>query len=136
MGALSEGPELGRWATATGATPRRPPSARQLVPPQGRGPDVDHRLWVLGMGVLFFILSIILAAKLPGGFVRSRTSRSTVTVQLPPGATLAETDSAVQRINRELMKRQVASVYSSVGSATTSFGPGGGVRPARCAAPT
>lgn len=88
----------------------------------------DHRLWVLGMGVLFFFLSIFMATKLPGEFIPVEDiSRSTVTVQLPPGATLAETDSAVQRINRELMKRpEVESVYSSVGSATTSFGPGGG----------
>ena len=88
----------------------------------------DHRLWVMGMGTLFFIFSIFLAAQLPGEFIPVEDiSRSTVTVQLPPGTTLDETDAAVSRINAALMERpEVRSVYSSIGSATVSFGPGGG----------
>ena len=88
----------------------------------------DHRLWVLGFGTLFFVGSLVLAGFLPGEFIPAEDqSRSTLTVQLPPGATLQETDHTVQRINRTLMERpEVKSVYSSIGSASVSFGPGGG----------
>ncbi len=88
----------------------------------------DHRIWSLGMGLLFFIGSLVLASFLPSEFIPVEDiSRSTVTVQLPPGSTLEETDASVQRINRVLLQRpEVASVYSSIGSATVSFGPGGG----------
>jgi HAE1 family hydrophobic/amphiphilic exporter-1 len=89
---------------------------------------LDHRVWVLGMGSVFFIFSIGLAAMLPGEFIPVEDiSRSTLTVQFAPGTTLDETDRAVQRINGELLKQpEVKSVYSSIGSATVSFGPGGG----------
>lgn len=88
----------------------------------------DHRIWTLIMGLLFFVGSIGLALRLPGEFIPVEDiSRSSITVQLPPGSTLEETDASVQRINRILLQRpEVASVYSSVGSATVSFGPGGG----------
>lgn len=88
----------------------------------------DHRIWVLGMGTVFFVFSIFLASQLPGEFIPVEDiSRSTVTVQMAPGTTLDETDAAVERITDELMAQpEVRSVYSSIGSATVSFGPGGG----------
>lgn len=88
----------------------------------------DHRIWVVGFGTLFFVGSLGLAAMLPGEFIPAEDiSRSSLKVQLPPGATLQETDETVQRINRVLLARpEVKSVYSSVGSASVSFGPGGG----------
>ncbi|MBU1323836.1 MAG: efflux RND transporter permease subunit [Alphaproteobacteria bacterium] len=88
----------------------------------------DHRIWVLGIGTVFFIFSIFLASQLPGEFIPVEDiSRSTVTVQMAPGTTLEETDAAVERITDELMAQpEVRSVYSSIGSATVSFGPGGG----------
>jgi HAE1 family hydrophobic/amphiphilic exporter-1 len=88
----------------------------------------DHRIWVLGMGTVFFVFSIFLASQLPGEFIPVEDiSRSTVTVQMAPGTTLDETDAAVERITDELMSQpEVRSVYSSIGSATVSFGPGGG----------
>jgi HAE1 family hydrophobic/amphiphilic exporter-1 len=89
---------------------------------------LDHRMWVMGLGLLFFIFSLFLASRLPFEFIPVEDlSRSNVTVQLPPGATLAETDAAVQRVTDALTARdEVRSVYASIGSATTSFGPGGG----------
>ncbi|WP_396595485.1 efflux RND transporter permease subunit [Brevundimonas sp. R86498] len=89
---------------------------------------LDHRMWVMGLGLLFFIFSLFLASRLPFEFIPVEdVSRSNVTVQLPPGATLAETDTVVQRVTDALSARpEVRSVYASVGSATTSFGPGGG----------
>ena len=88
----------------------------------------DHRIWVLGMGTVFFVFSIFLATRIPGEFIPVEDiSRSTVTVQMAPGTTLEETDEAVARITDELMEQpEVRSVYSSIGSATVSFGPGGG----------
>ena len=88
----------------------------------------DHRIWVLGMGTVFFVFSIFLATQIPGEFIPVEDiSRSTVTVQMAPGTTLEETDAAVGRITDELMDQpEVRSVYSSIGSATVSFGPGGG----------
>jgi hydrophobic/amphiphilic exporter-1 (mainly G- bacteria), HAE1 family len=88
----------------------------------------DHRVWVLMMGTLFFVFSIFLATRLPGDFIPVEDqARSSMTVQLPPGATLAETDAVVQEITTRLLARdEVRSVYTSVGSATVSFGPGGG----------
>ncbi len=89
---------------------------------------LDHRLWVIGMGALFFAFSGFLVTKLPGEFIPVEdVGRSNITVQLPPGTTLQETDQTVGRITALLDARpEVESVFSSVGSATVSFGPGGG----------
>ncbi|MBO9500932.1 efflux RND transporter permease subunit [Brevundimonas sp. A19_0] len=88
----------------------------------------DHRLWVMGGGTLFLIGSFGLASLLPFEFIPAEdVSRSSITIQLPPGSTLAETDAVAQRVNDALLERpEVKSVYSSVGSASVSFGPGGG----------
>lgn len=88
----------------------------------------DHRIWVMGMGTVFFIGSLALAANLPGEFIPVEDiSRSNATVELPPGTTLEQTDEAVSQITEILRKRpEVESVFSSIGSATVSFGPGGG----------
>lgn len=88
----------------------------------------DHRMWVMGGGFAFLIGSFVLASMLPFEFIPAEdVSRSNITIQLPPGSTLAETDSVVQRVNTALLERpEVRSVYSSVGSASVSFGPGGG----------
>ncbi len=88
----------------------------------------DHRLWVMGGGALFLAGSIGLAAMLPFEFIPAEdVSRSNIAVQLPPGSTLAETDAVSQQVSRILSERpEVKSVYASVGSATVSFGPGGG----------
>ena len=88
----------------------------------------DRRLWVMAGGTLFFAFSIFLTTLLPGEFIPVEdVSRSNVTVQLPPGSTLEETDAVVKRIDGALRERpEVRSVYASIGSSTTSFGPGGG----------
>ncbi|WP_269515699.1 efflux RND transporter permease subunit [Brevundimonas subvibrioides] len=107
-------------------------SARPLSGRPGLGQRIirrllDHRFWVVLMGGAFFVFSIILATRIPGEFIPVEdVSRSSVTVEMAPGTTLNQTDAAVQRITRELQKRpEVASIYSSIGSATTSFGGGG-----------
>ncbi|HEY0052258.1 MAG TPA: efflux RND transporter permease subunit, partial [Caulobacteraceae bacterium] len=89
---------------------------------------LDHRWIVLGLGTLFFVGSIFLATRLPGEFIPVEDiSRSNISVELPPGATLDQTEAAVAEITRQLQARpEVRSIYSSIGSATVSFGPGGG----------
>lgn len=102
---------------------RRPGLRKRLLRRGG-----DHRLWVMGGGTLFLAGSFGLAAMLPFEFIPAEdVSRSSITVQLPPGSTLAETDDVAQRVSRALRERsEVKSVYASVGSGSASFGPGGG----------
>lgn len=102
---------------------RRPRFSRRLLRRRK-----DHRMWVMGGGFAFLVGSLVLASMLPFEFIPAEdVSRSSITIQLPPGSTLAETDSVVRRVNTALLERpEVKSVYSSVGSATVSFGPGGG----------
>jgi HAE1 family hydrophobic/amphiphilic exporter-1 len=90
--------------------------------------SLDHRIvGVLG-GIAFFVFSIFLASRLPSDFIPAEDhAQSILTVELPPGSTLTETDAVVRRVTDQLMARQeVKSVYSSVGSATISMSPGGG----------
>lgn len=92
------------------------------------GWSLNHRWIVFGLGGLFFVLSIGLATQLAGEFIPVEdTSRSSLSVQLPPGTTLEQTDQTVADITEILRARpEVESVFSSIGSATVSFGPGGG----------
>ncbi|MFN3353583.1 MAG: efflux RND transporter permease subunit, partial [Brevundimonas sp.] len=112
--------DAGRDATA--------PKPRRSLRQRAMGRVRDHRVWVMAGGSLFFAGSLVLAAMLPFEFIPAEdVSRSNISVQLPPGSTLAETDAVVQRVNAALLERpEVRSVYASIGSATTSFGPGGG----------
>jgi len=116
------------WSLITAKAPRRADGRKAPLLARMRTRFCDHRLWVMGMGAAFFVFSIFLATLLPGEFIPVEDiSRSTLTVQLPPGATLEETDETVRQIDETLMARpEVASVFSSVGSSTVSFGPGGG----------
>ncbi|AQR60962.1 acriflavine resistance protein B [Brevundimonas sp. LM2] len=117
------------WSLNSSARPdatlgaRRPGFGRRM-----RNRLFDHRIWVVGMGLAFFVFSIFLAMRIPGEFIPVEDiSRSTVTVEMAPGTTLDQTDAAVRQITDELQKRpEVASIFSSIGSATTSFGGGGG----------
>ena len=90
--------------------------------------SIPHGLAVMAFCTGFFVFSIYLATKLPGDFIPVEDlSRSAVTVQLPPGTTLEQTDETVSQITEILQARpEVESVFSSIGSATVSFGPGGG----------
>ncbi|MDB5456759.1 MAG: acriflavin resistance protein [Caulobacter sp.] len=90
--------------------------------------SLDHRWIVLAAGFVIFIGSGFLATKLPFEFQPAAdVGRAPFTVELPPGATLDETDAIAQRMSRELQARpEVVSVYASVGS--------GGVNKARVTA--
>ena len=77
-----------------------------------------NRWKVLLMGIPMFAFSIFLATRLPFEFQpQADRGRAEFSVELPPGATLDETDAVVQRVTKALLARkEVVSVYASVGS--------------------
>lgn len=89
---------------------------------------LDHRRTVLLGGLAIFLGSLGLASLLPADFVPvSDRGRSVLSVELPPGATLAESDAVVGRIATLLKARtEVESVYVAIGTSVTEMGPGGG----------
>jgi HAE1 family hydrophobic/amphiphilic exporter-1 len=90
--------------------------------------SLDHRRTILVGGLAVFAGSLGLASLLPSDFVPvSDRGRSVLSVELPPGTTLAETDDVVQRIQTALAaRREVESVYASIGTSLTGMGPGAG----------
>ena len=89
---------------------------------------LGHRQIVLFTGLAIFVGSLGLAALLPSDFVPvSDRGRSVLSVELPPGTSLAESDAVVARITSMLEERsEVASVYAAIGTSLTEMGPGGG----------
>ncbi|HJV43663.1 efflux RND transporter permease subunit [Caulobacter sp.] len=83
-----------------------------------------NRWKVLAMGIPMFIISIFLATRLPFEFQpQADRGRAEFSIELPPGATLDETDAVVQRVTRELMARkEVVGVYASVGGNAVNKG--------------
>jgi multidrug efflux pump subunit AcrB len=78
----------------------------------------DHRMWVMGFGLLSFVATILMFGAVPMQFSPAENSdNSTATIEMVPGATLAQTDEVVTRVG-ELLRRQpeVASVYTRTGS--------------------
>jgi multidrug efflux pump subunit AcrB len=80
----------------------------------------DHRVWVMGIGLLAFGLTIVGLMSLPMQFQPATDQeRSTVTVTMAPGTTLAQTQATVRRV-ADLLRAQpeVESTYAraNVGS--------------------
>ena len=90
--------------------------------------SLKHRWIVVAGGTAFFIISLVMAGIVPKDFIPAEDrSQSNLSVQLPPGATLADTDAVMTRLTTMLLQRkEVKSIYAAIGSATTSFGFGGG----------
>ena len=65
---------------------------------------------------------------IPTGFIdRDDTGLSTVSIELPPGSTLSQTDLAVQQATKLLLAHPaVDSVLETEGAPTVSGGAGGG----------
>ena len=86
-----------------------------------------RRRWItLALGVAFFAGSMGLARMLPLDFMpASDRGRSLISVELPPGATLAETDAVAQRIAARLKgEPEVAGIFASIGTPTSAgMGP-------------
>ncbi|MBS9476020.1 efflux RND transporter permease subunit [Ancylobacter radicis] len=89
--------------------------------------SIRHRFLTVAGGILLFIGSMYLSTLLPSGFIpNSDVSRSVLSVELPPGATLAATRQVVDEISDEMKAQpEVGSVFATAGSGETS-GPANG----------
>ncbi|NEX92265.1 efflux RND transporter permease subunit [Caulobacter sp. 17J65-9] len=90
--------------------------------------SLGHRKIAMGAGIAVFIGSLCLLPLLPGEFIPAGDQGySTVSVELPPGATLQETDAVVQTMTRRMLARpEVETVYALIGSGQAATGGGGG----------
>ncbi|MGZ9113292.1 MAG: efflux RND transporter permease subunit [Brevundimonas sp.] len=79
--------------------------------------SLANRWKVFALGTVLFIGCGFLATKVPFEFSPSGDEgRAAFSVELPPGATLRQTDAIVQQVTRDLQQRpEVISVYASVG---------------------
>jgi HAE1 family hydrophobic/amphiphilic exporter-1 len=86
-----------------------------------------HRVVAFIMGTVFFFGSIGVALLVPGEFIPAGDQGySAMSVELPPGTTIEETDAVVLRITEILKARpEVKSVYGGVGAGLSATGPGG-----------
>ncbi|HEX5775452.1 MAG TPA: efflux RND transporter permease subunit [Caulobacteraceae bacterium] len=90
--------------------------------------SLGHRIVSLIAGVVIFVASLAMIPFLPGEFIPAGDQGySAISVELPPGARLEETDAVVQRMTRIMVKHPaVESVYANVGAGLVGQGPGGG----------
>jgi multidrug efflux pump subunit AcrB len=81
--------------------------------------SIRHRFITLALGVLIFLGSIMIAGSLPYGFLPTNDlSRSVLLIELPPGATIADTLATADRITALLKERpEVRNVYAVGGAA-------------------
>ena len=79
--------------------------------------------WItLVLGIAFFVGAMFLATQLPTEFIAATDrGRSLISVQLPPGATLADTQAVVKKVTDALSGQpEVSNIYAEIGTATTS----------------
>ncbi|MDD3445422.1 MAG: efflux RND transporter permease subunit, partial [Zavarzinia sp.] len=90
------------------------------------GWSLDRRFLVLFGGIGIFAGSLWLTTLLPSDFVPvSDRGRSVMSVELPPGVSLEETDRAVQELSARIKDRpEVRSIYVSIGTDTVTGGTG------------
>ena len=74
----------------------------------------DHRIWTVGIGVAAFALTVLGFASLPMQFQPSiDQERSTVTITMAPGATLAQTQKVVDQVYQLLRQQpEAGTVYT------------------------
>lgn len=83
----------------------------------------DHRIWVLGSGLFALVLTVILFANIPQQFQPTMNSNSSEVVwELPPGATLAQSERIADQIDAVLgaspaVERVMLSIQTVSGSA-------------------
>jgi len=110
---------------------------------EGDGPAprwVKAYLWLLNgalrfrwltlvLGIGFFVGSMALATLLPTEFINATDrGRSVISVKLPPGSTLDQTDAVVLHLTTLLKGRpEVAGVFAAEGTQTSSAMPGAAV---------
>lgn len=86
-----------------------------------------HKKTTLTVAVVFFASSLFLFSRIPTSLVPSVDRGETiVSVELPPGATLADTQAAVEQVGqRSIGRPEVDKVFATIGTPTTNAGPGG-----------
>ena len=84
--------------------------------------SLGHRWKVFAAGIVIFAGSIFLGMQVPAEpFPAGDQGRASFSVELPPGATLQETDAVVERVTAALTQRpEVESVYSSISVASAT----------------
>ncbi|UGQ45426.1 efflux RND transporter permease subunit [Massilia endophytica] len=89
---------------------------------------LTHRLFTAIASAVFFFSSIMLVGLLPTGFVPPADRNQTqITLELPPGSTLAETKAVAEQARVLAMQvPSITGIYSSIGggSAGDAFAPG------------
>lgn len=89
---------------------------------------LQHRLVTASASMAFFVGSIMLVGLLPTGFVPAADRAQTqINLELPPGATLAETRVVAERARTAAMEvKGIKSVFSSIGGGSSgdAFAPG------------
>lgn len=93
----------------------------QLAQSYQRGLDFCLKHWVLLFGAvtLLFISSLVIAGLFVGSefFPKADAGAFSVSVEMPPGATLEETDRVLHRIEAEVKSEpEVKTVYSQIGT--------------------
>ncbi|SFH00086.1 Multidrug efflux pump subunit AcrB [Duganella sp. CF458] len=82
-----------------------------------------RRKTTLGLSALFMLVSLVMAASLPGDFIPPADGKTTnVALELPPGSTLADTRAAAESA-RALLRQDpdVVQVYAHVGAGGLRF---------------
>jgi hydrophobe/amphiphile efflux-1 (HAE1) family protein len=86
--------------------------------------SLGNRWKVFGLGTLLVLASgaVVMTGRVPFEFMSAGDqARAAFSIELPPGATLAQTDAIVQRVTRDLRQRpEVESVYAAIGGQEVS----------------
>jgi multidrug efflux pump subunit AcrB len=87
--------------------------------------SLRHRLTTMVLATLFFFGSVALIPLLPTGFIPpDDNSQTQVYLELPPGATLAQTEAAAEQARRLITKvDHVKSVYTTIGGGSAGTDP-------------
>lgn len=97
-----------------------------------------HRLATIGGAAAFFVGSLLLIPLLPTGFIPADDNPQTqVFVELPPGASLNQTQSVAEAARRLVADIEyVKTVYTTIGAGSAGSDPMAGAKaPARCVKP-
>ena len=86
---------------------------------------MKHRVLTMVMATLFFIGSIMLVPLLPQGFIPpDDNSQTQVYLELPPGATLEQTQASAEHARKLLTAvKEVESVYTTIGGGSAGSDP-------------
>ncbi len=90
--------------------------------------SIANRIKTIALALLFFIASLAIIPMLPKGFIPpNNANQMQITVELPPGVSLAQMQQTVSLIEKTLANNpHIQHIYSSIGSGTASSRHDGG----------